>query len=134
MVKSIEKKFTKSSKLCKVPLIFTLFGSMVGIFRFIFGKVMRLPGFMIGLAAGAVYFYVLSRFTAMVTGGTFTMRMALIGFLQFFIPLAVLVLCAFFLPNQLLWVGTGMAAALLGSAVIKFILVQRKKGRDKSDD
>lgn len=92
-------------------------------------------GFLIGLAAGAVHFYALSRFTKMVTGGEFTPRLALFGVVQFLIPLAVLVVCAFTIRDLLLWVAIGMAVALVGSAVIKFALsARRSKGRDTTDD
>lgn len=95
---------------------------------------MQLPGFFIGLAAGLVHFYVLSRFTAMVTGGSFTMRTAALGIVQFLIPMAALLLCALLLRGQLLWAGIGMAGTLITSSTVKLILTGRRKGRDGQND
>ena len=95
---------------------------------------MRLPGLLIGLAAGVVHFYALSRFTAAITGGEITSRAVVLGILQFFIPLTVLVLCAFLAHEMLVWTAVGMAAALICGGVAAFaVSIRRSKGRDKKD-
>lgn len=83
-------------------------------------------GFIIGGASGAAQFWMLSRFTQAITGGTFNTKAVLLGVAQFLIPLIVLLVCALLLRNDLLWAGVGMASALLGCALARFIKNRRK--------
>lgn len=92
-------------------------------------------GFVIGFAAGIGQFFLLSRFVSMVTSGTFSINAAVFGILQFIIPLIVLLLCVFVARQDLTWAAMGIAAALIGGAVIKFIRSGRPgKESDNGDD
>jgi len=91
-------------------------------------------GLMIGLAAGAVQFLILARFTGIVTGGGFQLedgvKGALLGLLQFFIPPAVLFAVAMLYREGLPYAGAGFAAALIGGALIKFLPLLYGKGKN----
>ena len=63
----------------------------------------------------------LSKFTKAVTGGGFSGKTALLGVLQFFLPLVVLLGCALLLNSALLWAAIGMIAALVVSALVRYI-------------
>ena len=82
-------------------------------------------GFIIGAVSGAVQFFLLSKFTGSLTGGKFGKKAVLFAISQFLLPFTVLLLCAFLLSDKLLLVVGGMAAVLIGSAVIKFIITSR---------
>jgi len=84
-------------------------------------------GFLIGIASGVVQFFLLLKFTTAVTGGKINGKVAIFAITQFLFPFAVLLLCAFFLNEKLMWVGIGMAAALIISAVIRFLTVSKSK-------
>lgn len=82
-------------------------------------------GLIIGAVSGGFQFWMLSRFTNAVTRGALDIKAVLFGISQFFLPVAVLLLCALLLPNGLMWSGIGMAACLIICAFTKFILVRR---------
>lgn len=87
-------------------------------------------GFLIGAASGALQFWLLSRFTRAITGGGFNAKSALMGAGQFFLPIAVLLAIAAFMREWLLAAALGMAAALIGCALAKFIAA-RTRAREK---
>ena len=80
-----------------------------------------------GLATGAIQFFLLFKFVTNVTGEGIGKKTVLFALTQFLFPFAVLVICAFLLPENLLWVGVGIAVALITSAVIRFISVSKNK-------
>ena len=82
-------------------------------------------GLVIGAIAGTVQFFLLSRFTGAVTKGKVNNKTIIFALTQFLFPFAVLVACAFFIPDSLMWAGIGMGGALVISAVTKFILTTR---------
>jgi len=82
-------------------------------------------GFFIGLVSGVVQFFMLLKFTTALSGGKFSGKTVIFAITQFLFPFAVLLLCAFFLHDDLMWTGIGMAAALIVSAVIRFIIVSK---------
>jgi len=82
-------------------------------------------GLIIGIISGTVQFFLLSRFTGAVTKGKFSNKTVIFALTQFLFPFGVLVVCAFFIPDSLVWAGVGMGSALVISAVTKFILTAR---------
>jgi len=82
-------------------------------------------GFIIGAVSGVVQFWLLSKFTGSVTKGKFTGKTALFAVTQFLFPFTVLLISAILLTESLLWTGVGMGAALIISAVIRFLIVSR---------
>ena len=81
-----------------------------------------LPGLIIGVAAGAVQVFMLAKFTKAVTGGGLDKVAVLFGVCQFFLPLVVLLGCAFLLKGSLIWPAIGMIIILVGFSIIKFVL------------
>jgi len=79
-------------------------------------------GLFIGIIAGAVQFFLLMKFVFAVTSGKFSNRTVLFAITQFLFPFAILLICGFLFRDSLMWVGIGMASALIISAVIKFLL------------
>ena len=89
-------------------------------------------GIFIGLIAGVVQFYLLFKFVRSVTGGKFSNKTVLFAITQFLFPFAILVICAFLLPDSLMWVGIGMASALIGCAIVRFVFAPKfEKNTDK---
>ena len=86
-----------------------------------------LLGFFIGAASGYFQFRLLSVFTKAVTGGAPDMRAVLLGVGQFFLPLVVLLSCAFLLPGSLFWAAAGMVVLLAGCALVRFLSVRKQK-------
>ena len=86
-----------------------------------------LLGIFIGLVTGAIQFFLLFKFVASITGGKMGTKTLLFAITQFLFPFAVLVICAFLLPDSLMWVGIGIAAALVVSAIVRFVRVSREK-------
>ena len=80
-----------------------------------------LVGLIIGVASGALQFLMLAKFTKAVTGGGLSKRAVLFGISQFFLPLVVLLACAFLLTDALLWAAAGMAAVLILGSFAKFL-------------
>jgi len=123
-------------------------------------------GFVIGVASGAIQFFLLMQFVFAVTGskpnkktdsksngkrdgkskrksgsksntkrdnksgdksnGKSGGKLLIFAITQFLFPFAILLLCAFLLTDSLMWVGIGIAASLIASAVIRFILVAKR--------
>lgn len=91
-------------------------------------------GLAVGLVAGGIQFWLLSKFTKHISAGQINKKSITLGLLQFFLPMGVLVGTAFIIRQQLLWAGIGITAALLLGAVISFILNKRKaRGREDTD-
>ena len=88
-----------------------------------------LLGSIIGAASGVLQFWMLSKFTKAVTDGGFDKKAVMFGVIQFFLPLAVLLGCAFLLDGALLWAAAGMAAVLIVASFIKFLLARSSAGR-----
>ena len=80
-----------------------------------------LVGLIIGVVSGIVQYLMLTKFTKAVTGGTLGNMTVLLGVFQFFLPLVVLLVCAFVLTGALLWAAIGMAAALILCALARFL-------------
>ena len=76
----------------------------------------------IGVAAGAAQVWMLAKFTKAVTGGGLDRVAVLFGVCQFFLPLAVLLGCAFILKDSLIWPAIGMIIMLVGFSIIKFVI------------
>jgi len=91
------------------------------------GRHYIMPGFVIGAAAGAVQFWILSKFTGAVIRGRFGNKTVLFAIVQFLLPFIVLLGCAFLLPGSLLWAGVGIAASLTISALIRFLITIRSE-------
>jgi len=85
-------------------------------------------GFIIGAISGTVQYWLLSKFTASVTKGKLSGKTVIFAITQFIFPFAVLLISAILLAESLLWTGVGMGAALIVSAVIRFLIVS-KSGR-----
>ena len=79
----------------------------------------------IGVVTGVIQFYLLYKFVTSVTGGKSGSKTAIFAITQFLFPFAVLVICAFLLTDNLMWIGIGAAASLIISAIIKFILTPK---------
>ena len=92
-------------------------------------------GIIIGIVSGIVQFFLLSMFTTSVAAGKLSKKTLFFAFTQFLLPFAVLLLSAIFLgetilgENFLMWIGIGMAGALIISAVIRFIIVSKSKNK-----
>ena len=81
----------------------------------------------VGLVTGAIQFFLLFKFVNNVTGDGIGKKTLLFALTQFLFPFAVLIICAFLLPDNLLWVGIGIAAALIVFAVVRFVRVSKTK-------
>jgi len=84
-------------------------------------------GFIIGAASGIVQHILLSKINGSGKRGKVVVKTLLFLLTQFLLPFTVLLLCAFFLTNELLLVVIGMAVAIVASLIIKFII--SKKGK-----
>ena len=82
-------------------------------------------GFFIGVASGVIQFFLLLKFTGALSGGKISGKTIIFAITQFLFPFTILLLCAFFLSESLMWIGIGMAAALIACAVARFILVSK---------
>ena len=88
-----------------------------------------LIGLIIGAASGIAQFFMLAKFTNSVTGGAFDKKTIFLAVFQFFLPLAVLLGCAFLIRDSLLWAGVGMTVSLTVCAFVRFMLTQKTGGR-----
>ena len=86
-----------------------------------------LIGLVIGVASGAVQFWMLSKFTRAITDGAINVKSVLFGMSQFFLPIVVLLCCALLFPAGLMWSGIGMAASLLFCAIVGFLITVKKR-------
>ena len=75
----------------------------------------------IGAGSGIAQFWMLSKFTHAIAHGTIDTKSVFFAVIQFFFPLAVLLLCVLLFPGGLLWSGIGMAATLIICALVKFV-------------
>ena len=82
-------------------------------------------GFAIGAVSGAIQFWLLSKFTRAVSRGVVNAKVMLFALSQFLFPMAVLSCCAIFLSQSLVWTGTGIAASLIGGAVLWFFVFSK---------
>ena len=80
----------------------------------------------IGIVTGIIQFFLLSKFVTSVTGSKFGNKTVLFALTQFLFPFAVLIVCAFLIGDYLMWVGIGIASALIIGAIIKFVFVSKK--------
>ena len=87
--------------------------------------VIKIIAVVVGIATGAVQFFLLYNFITSVTGGKTGTKTLIFAITQFIFPFAILVICAFLFPNSLLWAGIGMASSLIICAVIRFIKVSK---------
>ena len=67
----------------------------------------------------------LAKFTLSITGGAFDRKALVIVVVQFLLPLAVLLGCAFFIEGSVLWAAVGMTVTLTGCAFVRFLLSQK---------
>ena len=92
-------------------------------------------GLLIGVAAGVLQFWLLTKFVKGLTTGAVDISYILLGLVQFILPLGILVGVAFIRREDLLWAGTGIAGALIVGAVLKYIVFARKtRGRGNNND
>lgn len=88
----------------------------------------------VGIIFGAIQLLLLIRFAAMLTSGMLNAKCILFGVLQFILPTVLLIGCALFRRQDLIWAATGMVASLLIGAIIKFAIGRRNlKGGDNND-
>lgn len=87
---------------------------------------MTVIGFIIGIIAGFVQFLMLFKFTSSVTGGGFSGKSVIYAVIQFLIPLAVLLLCAFVFRELLLPTAIGITVSLVSGAIIRFLKVKQR--------
>lgn len=91
-------------------------------------------GLAIGVVSGGIQFWLLSKFTRLISTGKISARAVALGLLQFFMPMLVLVGTAFIIRQDLLWAGIGIIVSLLAGAVIKFVLnIRKRRGRSDTD-
>ena len=79
----------------------------------------------VGLITGTIQFYLLFKFVTSITGGKTGSKTLIFAITQFIFPFLVLIACAFLMGDNLMWVGIGIASALIIGAVIKFFLVSK---------
>ena len=87
-------------------------------------------GILLGLLFGGVQLYLLIRGTASLGSG----RIAVWPFVvQFFCPLAGLLLCAAVRSHQLIACGSAMCVVLIGGALVRVALSRKQKEDHKED-
>jgi hypothetical protein len=84
-------------------------------------------GFAVGVAAGAVQFWLLAKFTKRVTSGALSPSTILLGFLQLLLPIGVLLGVAILWREDILLTGVGITGALFVGVFVRFILMRQKK-------
>ena len=82
-------------------------------------------GLLIGLVTGAIQFFLLFKFVTSVTGGKSSTKTIIFAITQFFFPFVILVICAFLIGDSLMWVGIGIASALIIGAIIRFVFASK---------
>ena len=93
----------------------------------IFDVIIYAVSLLVGGATGVVQFYLLYKFVTSVTGGKAGTKTIVFAITQFLFPFAVLVICAFLLPDSIMWVGIGAAVSLIICAIIRFVKVSKQK-------
>jgi len=89
----------------------------------------QIIGILIGIPTGAVQFFLLYKFVTSVTGGKFGSKTIIFALTQILFPFTVLVAVAFLLPDGLMWAGISMGAALICSAIVRFVMTSRTKNK-----
>ncbi|MDR0863252.1 MAG: hypothetical protein LBN30_10885 [Oscillospiraceae bacterium] len=91
-----------------------------------------------GAGAGLVQLTLLGKFTRRVTDGKMDGKAVGLGLIQMFMPFAILALVAVFASDLIIWVGCGIAGALVVGGIIKFLLLKKKlkneRDREKGSD
>ena len=93
------------------------------------GDSVKMLGFFIGVVTGIVQFLLLTKFTGAVTKGKMTGKTVIFAVTQFLFPFAVMVLCAFFIVDSLMFIAIGIASAMICGAVARYIITSRSKDR-----
>ena len=89
-------------------------------------------GLIIGIASGFVQFALLYKFITTVTGGKMGSKTVIFALTQFLFPFTVILLCAFFLPDGLMWAGIGMGVSLITSAGVRFYIYAKSDKNKKT--
>ena len=84
-------------------------------------------GFIVGVASGAIQFWMLSKFAFLLSGGIMNVRTVLFALAQFLFPFAVLLGCAFLIINDLIYAGVGIAATIITCALVRFIRAKKRQ-------
>lgn len=94
-----------------------------------------LIGLAVGVISGGFQFWLLTKLTKHITSGEMAPKYMLMGVLQFFLPLGVLVGIAFLRRQDLLLTAIGITGALVIGAVTKNIILIRnkRKGGDNNE-
>lgn len=90
-------------------------------------------GLLIGLAGGAIQYIFLRKLAKRISTGSAGGNLGLIIALQFFVPAAVLGLCAVIRAGDLLYAGIGITAVIVGGSLIEFIIAMRRSGKKDSN-
>lgn len=93
-------------------------------------------GLFVGIAAGGIQFWLLTKFTSRIASGTgLNLQATLLFILQFLLPLGVLLAVGFLRKGDLLTAALGIIASLIIGAVLKYVIITRKtRGhRDNND-
>ena len=91
-------------------------------------------GLAVGLASGALQYWLLSKFTARITRGTIDPGAVLYGLAQFLLPFGVLIGMAFIRRPDLIWTAVGITVVLIVGALVKFVRRSRGTKRPGEDD
>lgn len=87
-----------------------------------------------GIIVGAVQLWLLVKFADAVTKAEINAGAVIAGLTQLLVPLAGLVLCAFFMRGSLTTMGIALAATLLVGAAVVLTIRSRKKDLSKRGD
>lgn len=92
---------------------------------------MHMVGLVVGVAAGGIQFWLLTKFTARITSSAgMNLRSIFIFLLQFLLPLGVLVSIAFLKHSDLLQAALGIIGMLIIGTILKYVIITRKtRGR-----
>jgi hypothetical protein len=84
-------------------------------------------GLAIGVAAGGVQFWLLSKFTARITSGAgMNLQATFFFIMQFLLPLGALIAVGFLRRSDLLPAALGIIGALIVGAILKYVIITRK--------
>lgn len=91
-------------------------------------------GLFIGIAAGLFQFWLLSKFTKLITRGSMNPKALLLGLSQFFLPMLILVGVAFIKRQDLFLAAVGITATLIIGAITKHVInTRRLRGREDNN-